>query len=122
MSFPTINLKATNIEISPGLSSLIEQKLRPLEKLIPDGETDMKCEVELEKLTEHISGKIYRVEANLYIAGTMFRGEATEDQVEKAIDVVRNELRREIQRANGKRQSLVRRGSQALKSMLRFGR
>lgn len=121
MSFPTIKLKVTNIEISPGLSDLVDLKLQTLEKFLPAGETDIVCEVEMEKLAEHQSGKIYRVEVNLYVAGKMHRAEATEEQIEKAIDVVRGEIKRELRRTNGKRQSLLRRGSQAIKDMLRFG-
>lgn len=122
MTFPTINLKTMNMDISPGLSTLVDQKFASLGKLLPEGETDMSCEVELEKATGQQTGKIYRVEANLFVAGMMHRAEATEEQVEKAIDEVRDELRRELQRTNGKRQSLVRRGGQAIKNMLRFGR
>lgn len=116
-----ITLKAMNLEISPGLRSLVDQKFAPLGKLLPDGKTETTCEVEMEKLAEHQTGKIYRVEANLFVAGTMHRGEAKEEQIEKAIDVVRNELRRELERASGKRQSLARRGKQAIKDMMRFG-
>lgn len=122
MSFPTINLKATNVVISPGLASLVDQKFETLEKVLPKGETDVSCEVELEKLSEHQTGKIYRVEANLYVSGKLYRSETTEEQIEKAVDVVRDDLKREIQRATGKRQSLIKRGGQAFKDMMRFGR
>ncbi len=122
MSFPQIVVKATNIELTSSLSSLIDQKFSTLEKLIPADETDVRCRVEVEKLSEHQSGKIYRVESNLYVSGKSFRAEATEEQVEKAIDEVRDELKRELDTAQGKRKSLLKRGGQALKNMLRFGR
>ncbi len=122
MSFPTITLKAMNLEISPGLSALIDQKLQTLGKLLPPNETDIRCEVEMEKSTEHQTGKIFRVEVNLYVAGVLHRAEACEDQIEKSIDVVRDELKRELQRASGKRQSLVKRGGKMIKDMMRFGK
>ncbi len=122
MTFPTINLKATRFEISPGLRSLVEHKFQALAKLLPENETDLHCEVELEKHLDQQAGKIYRAEANLTVAGRLFRAEAHEEQIEKAIDVIRDELRRELERASGKRQSLIRRGSRMIKSMLRFGR
>jgi ribosomal subunit interface protein len=121
-SFPPINLKAVNIELSPGLTSLVDQKLQPLEKLLPEGETDIRCEVELEKLTGQQTGRIYRAEVNLFVRGTLHRAEALEEQIEKAIDEVRDELRRELEKARKKRQSLIKRGGQVLKNMLRFGR
>lgn len=120
MTFPKIVVKATNLELSPGLSALIEQKLTPLGKLIPDGATDAHCRVEVEKLTEHQSGKIYRVEANLFAYGRTYRAEATEEQVEKAIDETRDELKRELEHVEGKRHSLMRRGARAIKEMLRM--
>jgi ribosomal subunit interface protein len=121
MAFPHITVKATNIELSPGLSSLIDHKLTPIGKFIPDEATDGHCRVEVEKLSEHLSGKIYRFEANLFADGKTYRAEATEEQLEKAIDTVRDELKVELERAQGKRQSLFKRGARAMKQMLRFG-
>ncbi len=120
MSFPQITVKATNLELSSGLSDLIDQKLIPVGKLISDEATEATCRVEIERLTEHTSGKIFRFEANLFANGKTYRAESTEEQIEKAIDVVRDELKRELEKANGKHHSLVRRGSQAIKKMLRF--
>lgn len=122
MTFPQITVKATNVELTNGLSSLIDQKFMPLGKLIPDGATDATCRIEVEKLTEHQSGKVYRVEVNLFVRGRLYRTEATEELVEKAIDEARDELKRELEHVQGKHHSLVRRGARALKSMLRFGK
>jgi len=123
MSFPTIiNTKATNMELTPELEALLDQKLESLVKFIPEGETDLKCDVELEKVTDHHqSGKIHRAEINLHIGGTLYRAEATEDQMEKAIDGMRDGVKREVRRTSAKRESLFRRGSRKVKNMLRFG-
>lgn len=122
MTFPKIMVKATNVTLSPGLLALIDQKLSVLGKFVPDSATDATCKVEVEKLTEHQSGKIYRVEANLFMFGRTYHAEATEEQVEKAIDVARDELRQELQRVEGKRHSMVRRGARMVKDFLRFGK
>lgn len=121
MTFPKITVKVTNVELSPGLSALIDQKFSSLGKLIPDNALDVSCRVEVEKLTEHLSGKIYRVEANLFVFGRTYRAEATEEQLERAIDVARDELKQELEHVEGKRQSMMRRGARALKNMLRMG-
>lgn len=120
MIFPRISTKVSHITLTPQLISLLEQKFAPLGKLI-DQRDDETCEIELEKVAEHHSGKIYRAEVNLYTGGKLFRAEATEEQIEQAIDKVRNELKHELQHAHGKRQSLFKRGRQAIKDMLRFG-
>lgn len=120
MSFPRISTKATNITVTYPIDTLLEQKFSTLDKLInPKG--DERCEIELEKLPEHVSGKIYRAEVNFYTGGKLFRAEATEETIEQAIDKVKNELKHELQHAHGKRQSLFKRGRRAIKSMLRGG-
>jgi ribosomal subunit interface protein len=121
MTFPHINIKATNFTMTPKLETLLDQKFTPLGKLLDD-RNEAHCEVELEKVAEHQSGKIFRAEVNFQNGGKLFRAEATEEQIEQAIDAVRNELKTELQKAHGKRQSLVRRGGQMLKDMLRFGK
>lgn len=121
MTFPRINVKTTNFTVTPKLETLLEQKFSPLGKFLGDKNESI-CEVELEKVAEHQSGKIYRAEINLQNGGRLFRAEATEEQMEQSIDDIRDQLRNELQHAHGKRQSLVRRGGQALKNMLRFGR
>ncbi len=121
MTFPTINVKSSNIEISPGLSTLLDEKLQSLDKLLPTGETATNCEVEVEKLPEHQSGKIYRAEVNLAVRGKLYRAEATEESIEKAIDIIRDELRHELTKSNEKRESLFRMGRRKIKEMLQFG-
>lgn len=122
MSFPSINTKATNMELTDELTTLLDQKLTPLEKFIPKDETDLKCDVELERLTEHQSGRVHRAEINLFIAGRKYRAEATEDQMEKAIDRMKNEVKKEIRRSNSKHGSMVKRGGRKIKDMMRFGK
>lgn len=121
MAFPTINYKATNTELQKDLTDLLEAKFTSLEKYLGD-ETDCKCSVEFEQVAPHKNGEIYRVEANLWLHGTMYRADATETQFEKAIDEVRAELDKELRRARSKRQSLLKRGGRKIKDMMRFGR
>lgn len=118
MAFPSISTKATNIELTPRLETLLEQKVTSLEKFLPAGETDLTCDVELEKVAEHQSGRIFRAEINLKVAGTLYRAEATEEQIEKAIDVMKDEVKRELNKANGRQQSLMKKGGRAIKKML----
>lgn len=120
MAFPMINFKANNTEMDQRLQDLVDHKFQTLDKFIGD-ETDVKCDVEFEKMTAHVSGQIHRVEANLWLHGKLYRAEATEESFEAAIDEVRNELDKELRRANSKRESLIKRGGRRIKEMLRFG-
>lgn len=121
MTFPHINVKTTNFTMTPKLETLLDQKFAPIGKLL-DEQNEVLCEVEFEKIGEHQSGKIHRVEVNLTVNGKLYRTEATEEQMEQAIDSARNELKNELLRVSGKRHSMLRRGGQALKEMLRFGK
>tara|TARA_B100000508_G_scaffold112391_1_gene90780 strand:+ start:1798 stop:2157 length:360 start_codon:yes stop_codon:yes gene_type:complete len=118
---PIINYKATNTELNQDLQNLLEAKFTSLEKYIGD-ETDVKCEVEFVQTAPQQSGDIYKVEVNLWLKGTLYRAEATEDQFEKAVDEVRAELDKELRRANKKHHNLLRQGGRRLKEMMRFGR
>ena len=120
MAFPIINYKATNTALDPTLQKLVDQKFATLEKFVGD-ETDIKCDVEFEKVAPRQSGDLYRVEANLWFHGTLHRADATMDSFEKAIDEVRNELDKTLRRAAKKHDSLVKRGGRRIKEMLRFG-
>jgi ribosomal subunit interface protein len=120
MTMPIINYKATGVEHDHELQTLLEAKFTSLEKYIGD-ETDVKCEVEFSKSAPQESGQVHTVEVNLWLKGTMYRAEATEDQFEKAIDEVRDELDKELRRAIKKEQGLLKRGGRKLKEMMRFG-
>ena len=121
MPFPKISTKSKNYTITPQIEALLIHKFEPLGRFL-EGKTDVRCEVELEKIGDHHSGKIHRAEINVYTKGKMFRAEATEEQMEQSIDEIRDELKKELQHAHDKRKSLVRRGGQMIKDMLRFGR
>ncbi len=120
--FPTIRFKATNTELDGQLQDLIAQKLEHTLTKYIGNETDLKCEVEFEKLTIKDTGRIYRVEVNFFMGGRMYRAEATENSFEEAIAEVRDEIDKEVRRAKKKQLTLLKRGGRAFKRMMRRGR
>jgi ribosomal subunit interface protein len=120
MTFPTINYKATNTDMDPAWQTLVEQKFSALEKYLGE-ETDVRCEVEFRKESTQQSGEVFTVEANLWLAGTLHRAEATEANYETAIDEVQSELDKELRRAHKKQNTLMKRGGRMLKNMMHFG-
>jgi len=120
MSFPMINFKATNADVSDHLKDITENKLSTLEKFV--GEAPAVCDVEFERITNHHqNGNIHRVEVNLELNGKLYRAEATEETFEKAIDEVRADLEHELHSRQGKRETMVLRGARRMKEMMRFG-
>lgn len=118
-----VTIKATHLDLTLAVRTLIEEKFSALEKLVAGSASPAKlsCEVE-ESIAGERAGAKYRAEGNLSVGGQFFRAEATGDTLEGAIDRVRDDLMREMHRVRGKKRGLVRRGGAALKRMLRFGR
>ncbi len=123
MSIP-FNLKATNLIVDEKTRAYLEQKLNSLERLLSSNDpSSIKCQVELGKVTDHhASGKIFRGEINLFVGGTLFRAVALEENLETAIDIAKDELKRELGKHKDKGQSLLRRSGARIKKLLRFGR
>ena len=116
--FPSITFKHTHTDEARHLEDVVTHKFAAFEKYIGD-ESDVRCEVEFAKEAANQSGAIYRVEGNVWVAGTLFRAEATEDTFEKAIDSVRDDLDAEMHKDHDKRVALAREGARAAKEMLR---
>ncbi|NCN52251.1 ribosome-associated translation inhibitor RaiA [Candidatus Parcubacteria bacterium] len=121
MTFSITHIQGSNIEVTDTLRTLVEQKFAKLGKFIGD-RPDVTCDIELEKMTGSHSGNIFRAEVNIRVGGKLYRAEATTDQIEKSIDQMRNEVEREIRKAQSKEQTLVKRGGAMIKRMMRFGR
>lgn len=118
MIFKNITFKHVNVATNQKLDNLVEQKLVSLEKYVDPG-TEVRAEVEFEKIPSHKSGPICRIEINVWEKGTLFRAEATEETFEVAIDVVRNELDQAMRKSHEKRDSLKRQGGRKIKEMIR---
>ncbi|MFH0923632.1 MAG: ribosome-associated translation inhibitor RaiA [Candidatus Falkowbacteria bacterium] len=98
-----INIKATNIELTPRIKDYVQEKMDMLEKYL--GSIDVinaQFEVELTTRRQN-KGEIYRAEANLDVPGDLLRVEKTEKDLFKAIDKVKDHLTRSIKRYKEKR-------------------
>ncbi len=115
-----IIFKHTNSDTDSRIHDFVTQKLSALDKYLATS-TDVKTEVEFEKIASHRSGAICRVEVNIAVGGALYRAEATEQTFEAAVDVVKGQLDQELRKAHSRRTSLFRRGSRKIKEILRFG-
>jgi ribosomal subunit interface protein len=112
-----ITYKHNHLEATKSLTTLVEQKFVSFEKFIKPNAV-VRCAVEFEKIGTHHHGKIYRMEANLFVDGDLYRAEATEETFVKAIDVVRDELDNELRRAKDKQQTVTKDSARALKGKM----
>lgn len=105
-----INIKATSIELTPEIKNYVQEKMDMLEKYLGSIKViGAKFEVEM-TTRHHNKGKIFRAEANIEVPGDLLRVEKTEKDLFKAIDKVKDHLKRSIRRYKQKRIDKKRRG------------
>jgi len=118
-----ITIRATKYQLSPETEALIEEKLAaPLRLLGEEGDKAL-LEVEVEEAPpEGRSSEPCRLVARLVINDRVYHAEAVKPNPESAADRVRSQLEAEIRKSRGRAHQLWKRGSSAVKDILRFGR
>lgn len=118
-----INIKATNIELTPAIRDFTEKKVGGLEKFIGRADGAIKAYVEVGMTTRHHSaGNIFRAEIQITVPHIEkgIRIEAVDDDLYTAIEKAKDEMKLELAKLKDKKISLVRRGARALKEFIRF--
>lgn len=118
MSFQNIAFRHNNIGVDSELDGYVAEKLDTLAKYVNADEA--RVEVEYEKVASHRQGEICRVEVNITAGRDFYRAENTKETFEAAINLVRDELEKEMDKNQKKRSSLFRRGARRIKEMMRF--
>lgn len=94
-----INIKSTNLELTPALREYLEEKIGMLKKFLKRWEAEGVTEiwVEVGRTTRHHQkGEVFRAEADLRVPGKVLRAEEESFDVRAAIDKMRDTLKREI--------------------------
>ena len=97
-------------------------RLRVLEKVakLMSSDTSAQCDVELGRTTEHHNkGNIFRAEIHVTGANKNFYASTEQADLYAAIDIVRDDIVREVTAGRAKRLSLVRRSGARVKNMMR---
>ena len=115
-----IKIRSKDFELTPAIEEYVDKKISSLEKFL-GGEREILCEVELGKSTEHHkSGDIFRAEVNITSTNVgQIYAVSLEDDIYKAIDIVRDEAEREIVSKKNKKSTLFKRGALRLKNLLK---
>ncbi|MFA6414807.1 MAG: HPF/RaiA family ribosome-associated protein [Candidatus Paceibacterota bacterium] len=118
-----ITIKATKYQLTPATEAIIEEKLAAPLRLLGEKSENALLEIEIEEAPpEGRSSEPCRLVANLIVDGNVYHAEAVKPSPESAADKVRSELEAEIRRSRGRAQRLWKRGSSAIKNIVRFGR
>lgn len=96
-----ISLKGTHIELTDAIKGYVDAKLSAIEKFT----TDMgvaEISVECGRTSEHHNkGNVYRCEMNLQVPGKLLRAEREAEDLYAAIDLVKDELVRQVKDHKG---------------------
>ncbi len=120
-----ITLEAAGIELTPALKTYVENKLGLLSKLVEklEGKGDAEIVVEVSRTTKHHhKGLVFRATGNLKFGKTLIRADANSENMRAAIDILRDELKREIVGFKEKFLAKSKRGARSVKKNLRLSR
>jgi ribosomal subunit interface protein len=115
-----IIIKGTDLELHNDLKDYVNEKIGGLEKFTENAGGDaIIVRVELARTTRHHqhSNSIYKAEVNLQLPKKMLRSVVESDDVYKAIDEVKDELRTMINNYKNERISRTRKGARIIKKL-----
>jgi ribosomal subunit interface protein len=116
-----INVKATNMDLTPAIRAFVEKKVGALERLLARYElADLQIWVEVGPSTKHHqSGEIFRAEMQIripHIDGGL-RAVSEKEDLYAAIDDANDQLKRELRRAKTKERSVIMSGARKIKNI-----
>ncbi len=100
-----INIKTTNLDLTPALNQYVEEKIGSLSKFIKNYETEGEIQVRVEvarTTRHHHRGDVFRTEINLSLPGKILRSVAEKENARIAINKAKDELQQEIKKYNQK--------------------
>lgn len=114
-----IIITGVHMEMTDAIRNYTLEKMRSLEKYMGD-DTSGKLTVELSKTTNHHAhGNIYQAEGILHVRGKETTVRTTQDDLYKAIDLLKDMLSRELAQHKDKERSIFRRSAHKVKTLLK---
>jgi ribosomal subunit interface protein len=114
-----INIKTSNISLTEAITDYTTKRLKSVKQLLQN-DTTIRCDVELGRTTaHHKNGDIFRAEIHITGKEKDLYASAEEEDLYKAIDIVRDEILREVRSEKSKKISLIRRGGAKIKNILK---
>ena len=115
-----IIITGVHMEMTEAIRNYAYEKFKALEKYVSRDDTSGKLSVELSKTTNHhVNGQVFQAEAQLHIRGKDRTVRTTQDDLYKAIDILKDMLQRELAAHKDKERSVFRRGAHKVKQLLK---
>jgi ribosomal subunit interface protein len=114
-----IEILEKEIEISEETKKYIETKILSLQNLLPNDEDNF-CDFRIGKNSgSHKKGKIYFAEASIKTSQKNYGARSESENLNEAIDTLKDELAKKIRRYKGKKISMMKKGGRLVKNFLR---
>jgi putative sigma-54 modulation protein len=118
-----INLQGKNIEITPAIHDYVMKRVTNLGKLLDSIESEsgeVLVNFNVEKTTNHHkSGEVFRADCSVITKRGDYFASVDEEDLYAAIDSVKENLFRDINKKKGKRNVLFYRGARKIKNMVK---
>ena len=119
-----IRIKASDYEITPETATYLDEKLASIEKLLASDAELARCEVELGRAAggQRHGDNLYFAEINLvYPGGNTIHATNNAENVNTAIDDVKEEVVRQLRKQKQLHIRFARKGGAMLKNLMRWG-
>jgi ribosomal subunit interface protein len=118
-----INLQSKNMELTPAIRDYVIKRVTNLEKVLKNieeqgGEVTAKFEVG-KSTNHHKSGSVFHADCLIVVKGEEFYSSADTEDLYQAIDAVKENLFREINKSKDRKQTLFHRGARSVKKMMK---
>jgi ribosomal subunit interface protein len=108
------------MEITDAIREYTFEKMSALEKLVPRDDTSGKLTVELLKTSNHhVNGDFFQAVGHIHIRGKETSLTTTQDDLYKAIDILKDMLARELAQHKDKERSVMRRSAHKVKALFK---
>ena len=115
-----ITITGVHMEITDAIQEYALDKMRAVEKLVPKEDTSATLSLELSKTTNHHThGAYFQAEARMHASGKKVTLRTTQDDLYKAIDILKDMLTREVVQYKDKDRSVFRRGAHKVKALFK---
>ncbi len=118
-----INIQAKNIEITGAIEEYIEKRVTNLGKIlfqIEESGEEAQVLFNIAKTTNHHkAGEVFRADCSVNIKGKKFYSSVDKEDLYEAIDDVKENIYREIDKNKDRRQTLFKRGALSVKKMMK---
>ena len=96
-----MNIKATGLDLTPSIRLYIEEKFKPISRLVRrfDSEGGVEMWLEIARTTRHHRrGDVFLAEADIRLPKKILRAEERARDIRTAIDLLKHTLRLEIEK------------------------